>query len=139
MSETFDIDALEAALGQGAALRVLANVGGQRRNIPLPRNAAASALAQEIGPKAAIWIADRFGGEIVVFPSRGGREAEARAARLRADVIEAGLTEPLRSANDIAAAHGVTARRVEQIRQDLRREGSRRPAPQRQLPLFRDL
>lgn len=136
MSDRFDIDELEADLGQAAALRVLANVGGQRRNIPLPRNAAHSSLAAEIGPKAAAWIAERFGGEIVAFPSRNGREAETRAARLRADVIEAGLTDPRRSANDIAAAHGVTARRVEQIRQDLRREPS---THRRQLPLFRDL
>lgn len=139
MTDRFDIDALEAELGQAAALRILANIGGQRRNIPLPRNAATSALAREIGPRAAIWIAEHFGGEIVAFPSRYGREAESRAARLRADVIDAGLTEPRRSANDIAAAHGVTARRVEQIRQDLRDERARLRVPHRQLPLFRDL
>ena len=139
MSERFDIDQLEADLGQASALRVLANVGGQRRTIPLPANAAKSALAQEIGPMAARWIADRLGGETVAFPSRTGRDASERAAQLRADVLEAGLTHPSRSANDIAGAHGVTSRRVEQLRQELRAELARSPRPAPQLPLFRDL
>lgn len=132
MNERFDIDLLEADLGQAAALRVIANCGGQRRSVPLPRNAANSALATEIGVSAAIWISARFGGEKVEFPSRYGRLSETRAALLRADVLDAGLTNPVRSANDIAHEHGVTSRRVEQIRQELRNE---RRLPN-ELPLF---
>ncbi len=129
------LDELEAELGQRAALRVLANCGGQRRNIPLPQNAAASALAIELGPQIACWIADRFGGGKVEFPSSHARRAGDAAARLRADVLEAGLTDPARSANDIARAHHRSVRRVEQLRQELRAESGREPDV---LPLFRD-
>jgi hypothetical protein len=136
MPKYFSIDELEADLGQRTALGVLANCGGQRRMIPLPRNAANSVLAHEIGLEAAIWIASRFGGEEIAFPSPNGRGAETAAARLRADVLDAGLTDPTRSANDIAKQHRRSARRVEQIRQDLRAEAAKKPAL-RDLPLFK--
>ena len=133
MAERLDIHQLEADLGQAAALRVLANVGGQRRRVASREHADQSALAKELGPQVTRWLAERHGHELVEFPSRNGRDAENRAARLRAAVLEAGLTDATRSANDIAAEHGVSARRVEQLRQELRGE---RTGPHTSLPLF---
>jgi len=135
MPERVCLDALEADLGQAAALRVMLNCGGQRRHVPQPDTARQSRLAAELGPAVARWLADRHGGVQVEFPSPRGRQAEEAAARLRAAVLEAGLTGQRRSANDIAREFGVSVRRVEQIRQDLRRE---RPSRRAQLPLFDD-
>lgn len=134
MAERLDLDQLEADLGLRIALRVLANCGGQRRSVPLPRNAARSALAREIGQDAAHWLAARYGGEDVDVPSRAGRETDERAAHLVADILEAGLTEPRKSANDLAARHGVTTRHVHRLRAELRATTSAGGA--RDLPLF---
>jgi hypothetical protein len=134
MAERLDIDQLEADLGLRSALRVLANCGGQRRSIPLPKNAARSALAREIGADAAHWIAARYGGEDVDVPSRSARENDDRAAHLVADILEAGLTDPRKSANDLAAKHGVTTRHVHRLRAELR--ASTATGGARDLPLF---
>lgn len=133
VSEGFDIDLLEADLGPAARLRVLANVGGQRRPIPFPANAATSKLAKELGVDIAIWLAGRHGGDVVVFPSPRAREAEAGANALRAAILEAGLIEPSRSANDIASEFGVTERWVTKVRSELRAGQCSR---QRQPDLF---
>lgn len=133
----FSIDELARDLGEPARLRVLLNVGGQRRHIPLPQNADGSALARELGFEATVWLAARFGGDTVEFPSRRGREAEDAAALLRAAVLEAGLTGPTRSVNSIAKEFGVTARRVRQVRTELRTEAGLPDAPD--LPLFSHL
>lgn len=130
MTDRF-LDRLEAELGPAVRARILAAVGGQRRHVPMPVNVPGSRLAAEIGLDAAQWLAQEFGGEQLDFPSRGGAAAEDRSARLAAAVLEAGLTQPCRSANDIAAEFGVTAVRVRQVRRELREA---RPAPV--LPLF---
>lgn len=122
MSDSFDIDQLEADLGVSARLTVLANVGGQRRHVPLPANAIGSKLAGEVGDEVAIWLAARFGGDQVVFPSARGRAAEDAANALRAAVIDAGLIEPTRSANDIAREFGVSENWVYKLRGQLRDE-----------------
>ena len=131
MPDRFDIGELEKDLGRQAALRIIEAIGGQRRSIPSLAFATRSRLAKEIGPVSARWIAARFAGEMVVFPSRLARHRERDAALLLADVIDAGLDNPSQSANEIAKAHGVSCRRVQQIRQQLRAErdaGNQNPA-----------
>ena len=125
------MDELERDLGLPARLRVIATAGGQRRHIPLPDNALTSKLAGEIGADATFWLAGRFGGDILIFPSKGAGRREHQAALLRAAVLEAGLTDASRSANDIAAEFGVHERHVRAVRKELRED---QPAPE--LPLF---
>lgn len=110
------IDELERDLGLAARLRLIANAGGQYRSVPQPANAAASALARELGAEIAVWLARRFGGTTVHFPSPRAVETERRAALLRAAILDAGLTNPSRSANDIAAEFGVSAHWVHKLR-----------------------
>ncbi|MDP2086310.1 MAG: hypothetical protein Q8K20_14020 [Gemmobacter sp.] len=126
------IDELERDLGQAARLRLIASAGGQRRDIPKPAHAAASKLAGEVGADVAVWLAERFGGEKLDFPSARGRELERRAALLRAAILDAGLTNPSRSANDLATEHGVSSMWVRKQRAQMRRERDREPF----LPLF---
>jgi len=126
------IDELERDLGQAARLRVIANAGGQRRSIPHPGSAARSRLAAELGADVALWLAERFAGTQVDFPTRRGRDAERRAALLRAAILDAGLTNPTRSANDLAAEHGVSQVWVIRLRNQMRAEAGENP----QLPLF---
>lgn len=137
MSSGFSIDELEADLGQAAALRVIANCGGQCRNIPLAKNAARSVLAEEIGTTAACWIAGRFGGEIVQFPSIGGHQRNEEARRRLSAVIDAGLTDPSRSANDLAFDLGVSSRHVKRLRAQARADGISSDGGN-ELPLFRN-
>lgn len=125
------IDELERDLGLNARLRVIANAGGQRRYIPMPESAPGSRLVGELGLDVTLWLAGRYGGETVVFPSRRSSEKDTRASHLRAAVLDAGLTDPTRSANDIAAEFGVTERHVRDVRAKLRAE-----APPDELPLF---
>lgn len=120
MIDDFWIDELERDLGQAAALRLLANAGGQRREIP--KRSAGSRLATEVGADVVGWLAHRFGGTALDIPSPRGRERMQRASHLRAAVLEAGLTQPRRSANDIAAQFGVTAAWVHKLRCELRAE-----------------
>lgn len=129
------LDRLEAELGDLARARIIAEIGGRRVTIPMPRNAPGSRLAEMIGLEAAQWLAEEYGGEAVDFPSRSGAASQERAARLLAAVLEAGLTHPTRSANDIADEFGVTRRRVTQLRQELRAD----PWYRSILPLFPDL
>lgn len=114
------IDELEHDLGQAAALRLLANAGGQRRDIP--KRPDGSKLADEVGLAVVRWLSARFGGTAVDMPSKYGRDRQARASRLRAAILEAGLTDPKRSANVIAAEFGVTAAYVHKLRSQMRRE-----------------
>lgn len=131
MVEAWWIDELEADLGLSARLRLIANVGGMRRTIPTLEHAAASRLVGEIGLETTLWLADRFGGMDVDIPSGKATERSSKSARLVADILEAGLTNPTRSANDLARAHGVTRRWVVMLRKSLRESGSTD-----QLPLF---
>ena len=127
------IDELERDLGVTARLRVLLNAGGQRRYVPMPDRVERSVLARELGHDVCFWLAGRFGGETVTFPSRQGSEAAEQASHLRAAVLDAGLTEPKRSSNDIAAEFGVSQRWVRAIRAELRQD-----TPLSPLPLFAD-
>ena len=122
MSDSFWIDELERDLGQAARLTLLANVGGQRRNIPTKRYAASSKLAQEVGLDIVLWLSDRFAQTAVDIPSANGSEARDRASRLRAAILEAGLTDPTRSANEIAVEFQVTAAWVHKLRSQMREE-----------------
>lgn len=125
------IDELERDLGQAAALRLIANAGGQRRHIPSPPRIEGSRIEREVGTEIATWLAGRYGGDVVQVPSHHGRTSRERASRLRADVLDAGLINPTVSADILAMRYGVTVRRIEQVRQELRSEGAHRP-----LPLF---
>lgn len=116
------IDELERDLGISVRLRVIANAGGQRRDIPRPENAASSTLAAEIGVPAVEWLAHRFAGTKIDFPSARGASQQRQANLLRAAILEAGLTEPARSANDLAKEFGVTSMWVRKLRTELRAE-----------------
>lgn len=126
------IDELEHDLGQVAALRLLANAGGQRREIP--KRPERSKLADEVGLGVVRWLSARFGGTAVDIPSKHGRERQTRASQLRAAILEAGLTDPKRSANVIAAEFGVTAAYVHKLRSQMRREYGQ--DDQMSLPFF---
>ncbi|MBN8294717.1 hypothetical protein JI664_22295 [Rhodobacter sp. NTK016B] len=127
------IDELERDLGQAARLRVIANAGGQRRDIPRPEHAELSVLAAEIGADAVRWLAQRFAGTKIDFPSHRGNETQRRASLLRAAILDAGLTQPSRSANDIAREFGVTSMWVRKLRAEMRSDMS---GLQPELPLF---
>ena len=114
------IDELEGDLGQAAALRLLANAGGQRRDVP--KKAQGSRLADEVGLEVVKWLSARFGGTALDIPRYGARQRQDRAAELRAAILEAGLTEPTRSANVIATEFGVTAAWVHKLRTQMRKE-----------------
>lgn len=116
------IDELERDLGLSVRLKVIQAAGGQRRDIPHPQNASASTLATEIGPDAVLWLAQRFAGTKIDFPSARGSEAQRQASLLRAAILDAGLTNPTRSANDLAQAFGVTSMWVHKLRTQMRNE-----------------
>lgn len=128
------IDELESDLGAAAVLRLLANAGGQRRNIP--HRALGARLSEEVGADVVHWLASRFAGTAVDIPSLRGREAQSRASELRAAILEAGLTQPTRSANVIAAEFGVTAAWVHKLRTQMRQELD--AGAQLWLPMFDD-
>lgn len=130
------IDELERDLGRAAALRLLANAGGQRRDIP--KRPAGSRLAAELGLAVVEWLSARFGGTALDMPSPRGRETQERASLLRAAILDAGLTTPTRSANDIAAEFGVTAAWVHKLRSRMQAENGY-AAAQPLLPMFDDL
>lgn len=127
------IDELERDLGLSARLRLIANAGGQRRYVPTLATAGNSKLAGEVGADVARWLAMHFERSEIDIPSQRGFDmAEAKAA-LAADILDAGLTNPTRTNNDLAAAHGVTTRWVQMVRAELIADLSPRP-----LPLFPD-
>lgn len=132
MSDDAWIDELERDLGQAAAMRLLVNAGGQRRDIP--KRADGSVLAREVGVDVVAWLADRFGGTKLDIPSMRGRERQDLSNRLRAAILEDGLTRPVRSANVIANEFGVTAAWVHKLRSRMRREFEIEP----ELPFFDD-
>lgn len=118
------IDEFERDLGIAARDRLTARVGGQTRHIPVIASAGNSRLAGEIGSEAARWLSYRFGGSEISFPSRGGEQHHHRKALLEADILEAGLINPIRSVNELAQAHGVTSRWVQMVRAELLAEAS---------------
>lgn len=126
------IDEMERDLGPKARLQLIAAVGGQRRSVPHVANVEGSALATELGIETVRWLASRFAGTPVDFPSSRGREKERLAALLRAAILEAGLTNPTRSANDLAAEFGVSWSWVSKLRSQMRAESD----SERQLRLF---
>lgn len=116
-----NLEELENDLGQQAAQLVLATCGGQTLSVPLPENVTGSRIETEFGPTIALWLAGRYDC-LVHIPSVHGLDRRKRAAALCADTLDAGLINPTRSASDIALEHGVSARRVQQLRQELRAE-----------------
>lgn len=126
------IDELERDLGPAARLRLIANAGGQRRDVPRPDNAPVSALAREVGVEIVVWLGERFAGTKIDIPSARGASAQRQASLLRAAILDAGLTEPGRSANDLAREFGVTSMWVRKLRAEMREEAGVSP----QLRLF---
>lgn len=133
------LDELERDLGVPARQKVLDKAGGQRRYVPVPNNAGSSSLADELGSDIALWLAGRYGGDVVTFPSRFGAQAEDRSSKLRAAILDAGLTKPSRSANDIAQEFGVSEDWVLKLRREMRGTPLTRVKPRKTLPLFPDL
>lgn len=116
------IDEFERDLGLAVRQRLIANVGGQTRHIPVLAYAGNSQLAGEIGSEAARWLAYRFGGSKISFPSVTGTDRPNNKVQLEADILEAGLINPTKTANEIAKDHGVSSRWVEKLRRELRAE-----------------
>lgn len=116
------IDDLEADLGLAARLRLVANAGGQRRDIPGLGHAAHSKLAEEVGAPVAEWLAARFATTPLDIPSAHAQRARDAASQLRAAILDAGLTDARRSANHIAREFGVTSMWVRKLRAEMRAE-----------------
>ena len=93
-----------------AALRLAGRYGGQR--IKMPVKAAGSTLAEELGEDVAAVLVERHASLTITIPNFAARIAEERRRFI--------LTHPNVSANDCARELGITARRVEQIRQEAR-------------------
>jgi hypothetical protein len=117
-AESFE--ALVQLLGQGDALVLCREFGGQRVRIP-KKVAQDHELAKRIGLQAAERMAEEFGGIALDVPL--GR---AVTSRRRAQVV---ATSP-HSANEIARALGITQRHVRRIRAKIR------AADDRQIDMF---
>lgn len=124
MSDAADpwVEELARDLGEAQRRRLLACLGGQRREVPEVSGAATSKLAAEAGPDIALWLAERFGGTAVDFPSPHGVAVERNASRLRAAILDAELDEPARSRNGMATECGVTVAWVQRLRKQMRAE-----------------
>ncbi len=133
---------LRAALGEETAARMAAAAGGQRRHIP--KGGRSGWIHREVGPEAALWMAERFGGEYLQLPLS---ETVRRSERRRWLALIA--ASPQESSNDLARRLGIHYRTVQRLRQSLResaaeeeaepggRARSGGPDP-RQLDLFED-
>lgn len=97
-------------IGEAEALRVAGAYGGQK--ITVPRSAAGSTLARTLGPDVAELIVERHPNESIYIPNMALRLAPERRKFI--------LTNPHRSANDLAAALGISSRWVEKVRKNAR-------------------
>lgn len=116
-------------LGDGAALRLISEAGGQQ--VTVPRRALGSALARRLGLEIATCLAERWGGQTLELPSKGAYDSRARAAERRRAVVEAGTAQ---SGSALARQLGCTRRWIQELRREAR-EG-RDP---RQGQLFEDV
>lgn len=103
-------------LGPSAYIAMIEAIGGQLLYIPSPEKAETSKVAKALGYETTLWLAARFSGEYVKFPSPYSLKAAQGAARLKDAIRTAGLTEPTRTANDIAKEFGVRADYVTKLR-----------------------
>lgn len=101
-------DDLAEELGAGACARFLRRAAGMHIYIPNRARLDASVLRGLAGDAVASWLCDRYAGEYIDVPS-----ARARA---RDTLRQAVLSEPGAPVNELAHRHGVTARRIMQIR-----------------------
>jgi hypothetical protein len=116
MRAAFDREELINDFGEAGLLKLIAAMGGMTRYVPSAQHAERSKMASEIGIELTLWLSARFGGEEVRFPTLARRQSH----ELRDAVLAAGLTDPTRSANDIAREFGVGVRHVEKLRTRLR-------------------
>ena len=94
-------------LGDQAALKLVAQLGGQR--IVISKRAGETRLRDELlGVELAEYLERNFGGEYLRIPNFGARLADERRTIV--------LQNPNVSANDLAARLGITSRHVERIR-----------------------
>lgn len=108
------------ALGDAAALRLVAECGGQRIYVPGDLSAkndpagkaSRRKFASRMGDDLAAYLIEFHGGDLLTVPNFAQRLAEER----RKFVLRNGDL----SANTIAARLKITSRRVEQIREDAR-------------------
>lgn len=100
------------ALSEPDALRLAAACGGQRRAIP--DKAKGSALEKEVGADIARVLTDAFAQTTIYIPR--GPQASLVARDRREQVAQS----PNSSANQLAQKLQCSARRIEQIRRDLR-------------------
>ena len=99
---------LISALGEAGLLKLVAAYGGQRLRVhsrPLPE----SALAQRLGPGIYDALVTTFRSEELTIPTLRYRECQARNASVRARAAQG------QPANAIAAAEGLSLRRVREI------------------------
>lgn len=122
MTETLpgaeSFEALVQLLGQGDALVLCREYGGQRLYVPQKMNAA-NDIVRRVGQKAANTLAAEFGGTSIEIP-RG----TAITARKRRQIIMRKLFTS--SANEIAREADCTARWVKEIRAKVREEDNSR-------------
>lgn len=97
-------------IGEAEALRLAGAAGGQRLYIPYTD--APAIIDRMVGPTLAAWLRAHYGGVDLHVPNFAARLADERRRYV--------LRHAYLSANDIAAALGVTSRRVEQIRAEHR-------------------
>jgi len=109
------LDDISAEIGFTATISLARQRGA--KNVYVPANPAGSVLAELLGVEAAERLAACWGGELLAVPTLRACEY-ARDRCLIARLTEAGL-----SVADIAECVGLTARRVVQVRHELRDAG----------------
>lgn len=109
------LEDISAEIGFTATIALARQRGGT--NVYVPANPAGSVLAELVGIAAAARLATCWGGEVLAVPTLRACEY-ARDRCLIARLTEAGM-----SVADIAECVGLTARRVVQVRRELRDAG----------------
>lgn len=111
-------DSLANEIGGGAALMLCAFFGASNRSLYVPsRIPEGHILEKLIGADAASWLAAEHGGQTLNLPSLEGLR-HIRSAGLIAGLARHGVPQNL-----MAAACDLTPRRIQQIREQLAREG----------------
>lgn len=112
-------------LGEEAALRFAARLGGTQ--IYVRRDADSELLRDILGPELAKWLAERYGGEIVIVPM-----AKAIMRQRHRELILSLSREGL-GADEIARRLGCTSRWVREV---VRQAGRASPEETGTMPLF---
>lgn len=107
------ISRIAAIIGEDSARTMIERLGGMCLYIPICPTSS-SPLVLAIGHGKAARIADKFGGQTLRVPPRSVLITQRRREDIEYD-IRRGL-----SSQEIANRHGISGRRVEQIKRDLK-------------------